>query len=203
VILSVKGLGFSYPARHVFNDWQHEFGVGLTWLRGPNGSGKSTLLQLLAGALPLRSGTLTVNGIDAVQQPIAYRREVFWCGSGSIAFDHLRPPEYFGFMRSLYPQFDAGSLPAQIAGFGLAAQLDMPLAALSAGTQRKVWLAAALVANTAAVLIDEPVNALDTASLSHLHRELQRCAVDASRAWIVTSHEPLGPAGALARCVEL
>ena len=160
-------------------------------------------MQLLGGALPLRSGTLSVSGIDAAQQPLAYRREVFWCGSGPIAFDHLRPPEYFGFTHSLYPRFDADALPAHIAGFGLAPHLDMRLARLSAGTQRKVWLAAALVANTAAVLIDEPVNALDAASLAHLHRVLLRCAADAAHAWVVTSHEPLGPAGDLACCIDL
>ena len=202
-ILRVQRLGFSYPVRHVFTDWSADFGPGLSWVRGPNGSGKSTLLQLIAGALPARSGTLSVNGIDAVQRPLDYRREVFWCGSGPIVFDHLRAPEYFGFMRSLYPRLDADALPEHIAGFGLAPQFDMPLAKLSAGTQRKVWLAAAMVANTAAVLIDEPVNALDAASLAHLHRVLLRCAVDPARAWIVTSHEPLGPAGDLARSLEL
>lgn len=199
----MQQLGFSYPARHVFNGWSAEFGPGLSWVRGPNGSGKSTLLQLIAGALPARSGRLSVNGIDAAQRPLDYRREVFWCGSGPIAFDHLRAPEYFGFMRSLYPSFDVSALPEHIAGFGLAPHLDMRLATLSAGTQRKVWLAAALVANTAAVLIDEPVNALDAASLAHLHRVLLRCAADPAHAWVVTSHEPLGAAGDLARCIDL
>ena len=202
-ILRAQQLVFSYPARHVFNGWSADFGAGLSWLRGPNGSGKSTLLQLMAGALPLRSGALVVNGIDMSQDPLGYRREVFWCGSGSIAFDHLRAPEYFGFMRSLYPRFDAEALAAHIEGFGLAPHLDLRLATLSAGTQRKVWLAAALVANTATVLIDEPVNALDVASLAYLHGVLMRCAADPAHAWIVSSHEPLGGAGEHARVLDL
>jgi ABC-type multidrug transport system ATPase subunit len=148
-------------------------------------------------------GALEVRGIDAMTRPLDYRREIFWCGSGAIAFDHLRPAEYFGFMQSLYPRFDAAALPQHIAGFGLAPHLDLRLSALSAGNQRKVWLAAALVANTSAVLIDEPVNALDVDSLAHLHRALLDCAVATDRAWIVTSHEPLGAAGELARCVQL
>jgi ABC-type multidrug transport system ATPase subunit len=203
VLLRVDRLGFSYPARHVFTGWSADFGAGLSWVRGPNGSGKSTLLQLIAGALPLRSGALSVKGIAAARHPVGYRREVFWCGSGPVAFDHLRPAEYFGFMRGLYPRFDVAALAGHLEGFGLASHLDMPLAKLSAGTQRKVWLAAALVANSAVVLIDEPANALDAASLAHLHRVLLRCAADPARAWIVTSHEPLGEAAALARIVDL
>ncbi len=202
-ILRVQGLRFSYPARHVLNGWSADFGPGLAWVRGPNGSGKSTLLQLIGGALPAHAGTLAVRGIERSAQPLAYRRQVFWCGSGSIAFDHLKPPEYFGFLRSLYPDFDIDALRGHIEGFGLAPHLDMRLSSLSAGTQRKVWLAAALVANTAVVLIDEPVNALDAASLAHLHRVLLRCAADPARAWLVTSHEDLGEAGSKARVLDM
>lgn len=202
-VLEARELGFSYPARHVFNGWSADFGAGLSWVRGRNGSGKSTLLRLLGGALPLRAGSLNVQGIDAAQQPIAYRREVFWCGSGSIAFDHLRPPEYFGFLRGLYPRFDVDALGEHLDGFGLTPHLEMRLAALSTGTQRKVWLAAALAVNTSAVLIDEPVNALDAASLAYFYGVLQRCAADSTRAWIVTSHEPLGAAGAQAALLDL
>lgn len=202
-VLRVQRLSFSYPARHVFNGWSADFGAGLSWVRGGNGSGKSTLLQLMAGALPAHAGRLSVLGIDSEQRPLDYRREVFWCGAGAIAFDHLRAPEYFGFMRGLYPRFDVAALREHIAGFGLAPHLDLRLSTLSTGTQRKVWLAAALVAGTAAVLIDEPVNALDAASLTHLHSVLLRCAADPARAWIVTSHEPLGACGDLATCLDL
>lgn len=202
-VLRIEALSFSYPALHLFTAWSREVGPGLTWVRGPNGSGKSTLLQLLGGVLAPTRGHLTVRGIDAASQPLDYRREVFWCGSGAIAFDHLTPTEYFGFMKSLYPRFDDAALPPHVEGFGLAPHLAKPLAHLSTGTQRKVWLAAALVVNTAAVLIDEPVNALDAVSLRHLYRVLQRCAADPEHAWVVTSHEPLGPAGELARAIDL
>lgn len=153
--------------------------------------------------MPPRSGRLRVQGIDAAERPIDYRREVFWCGAGSPPFDHLTPVEYFGFMRALYPRFDAEALDEHVAGFGLAPHLRARLSTLSTGTQRKVWLAAAMVANTAAVLIDEPVNALDAAALLHLHRVLNRCAADHRCAWIVTSHESLGVAGELAHRIEL
>jgi ABC-type multidrug transport system ATPase subunit len=202
-VLSARRLVFSHPQRHVFSGWSADFPAGLTWIRGANGSGKSTLLQLLAGALPLQSGQLTVRGIDAATDPIAYRRDVFFCGPGPIAFDHLRPAEFFGFMLGLYPRFDASALEAHIRAFGLGPHLDMRLAALSTGTQRKVWLAAALVAGSAAVLVDEPVSALDAASLAHLHDTLLRCATDRAQAWIVTSHESLGEAGESAQRIDL
>ncbi len=202
-VLQAQDLAFSYPGRHVFAGFSAAFGPGITWVRGSNGSGKSTLLKLLAGALPPLAGRLSVAGLDAAAQPLAYRREVFWCGPGAIAFDHLRPPEYFAFLRGLYPRFDSAALPGQLDALGLAPFLGTPLAALSTGTQRKVWLAAALCAGTAAVLLDEPLNALDAASLVHVLAQLLHAAGDARRAWVVASHEPLGAASELAARLEL
>jgi ABC-2 type transport system ATP-binding protein len=207
-LLQVAHLNFSYQTaqgtRHVFTDWSADFQPGLTWLQGANGSGKSTLLKLIAGALPPSSGQLRLAGeLCAEAQPLAYRREVFWCGPGPVPLDHLRPPEYFGFLQTLYPRFDAAALPAHIAGLGLPPSLGSRLSALSTGTQRKVWLVAALVAGTRLNLLDEPYNALDAASLAYLRAQLAACAADAQRGWIVTSHEPLGPASATATVLNL
>jgi ABC-type multidrug transport system ATPase subunit len=202
-ILLAENLSFSYGERQVFSGWSAEFHPGLTWIRGPNGRGKSTLLQLLGGGLSPHAGKLGVRGIDSAQRPLDYRREVFWFGSGSIAFDHLTPREYFGFMRGLYPRFDDEALHRSVAGFGLEPHRDRVLRHLSSGTQRKIWLTAAFATGTAAVLIDEPVNALDADALAHLHDTLEHGATDSARAWIVTSHEPLGPAGAKARRIAL
>lgn len=196
-------MGFSYPGRHVFSGWSAEFAPGLTWVRGSNGSGKSTLFKLLAGALRPLTGTLRVAGIDAATRPLDYRREVFWCGPGAIAFDHLRPPEYFSFLRGLYPRLDAGALEMHLQGFGLAPFLRSALSELSTGTQRKVWLSAALAVGTAVVLLDEPLNALDAASLRHLREQLSRCAGDGARAWLVASHEPIAGPGEPVTTLEL
>ncbi len=203
VLLQAQQISFSYPERTVFTAWSGEFCAGLTWVRGSNGSGKSTLLKLLAGALPIAAGALTVRGVDESVRPLDYRREVFWCGPGAMPFDHLLPHEYFGFMRGLYPHWDDTQLAEHIAGLGLKAHLHQRLSALSTGTQRKVWLAAALAAGTAVVLLDEPLNALDPNSLVYLLTVLAQKAFEAQQAWVVASHESLGDAGAQAQVLQL
>jgi ABC-type multidrug transport system ATPase subunit len=202
-VLQADRLTFWYPDRPVFSLWSAGIRVGLTWLRGRNGSGKSTLLQLLGGALPPQAGRLRVRGIDAAEEPLAYRREVFWCGPGAIAFDHLRPAEYFGFLSTLYPRFDSAQALDHAAALGLGPHMGLRLAALSTGTQRKVALAAALAVGTAAVLLDEPLIALDAASLECFLERLAARAADSTSAWLVASHEPLGDAGARAALLDL
>lgn len=201
--MRVEDISFSYPARPVFESWSAEFGAGLTWLRGGNGSGKSTLLKLLAGALRPSAGDIEVQGLRQSGQALEYRRAVFWCGPGPVPFDHLSPAEYFAFIRGLYPEWDDGAMANHVAGFALQPHLRSPLRTLSTGTQRKVWLTAALSAGAAVTLLDEPVNALDATSLAHLLSALARCAKDVSRAWIVASHESLGDEVQVARTLEL
>lgn len=191
-LLQIDGLSFSYPRRPLFTGFSAQLGAGLTWLRGPNGCGKSTLLALLAGALRPISGQIIVKGIAQASQPLDYRREVFWCGPGPVVFDHLRPPEYFGFIAGLYPRFDATALAGHVQAFGLQPHLGQRLSALSTGTQRKVALATALAVGTALVLLDEPFNALDAASLAHLQAVLRDAAASRHQAWLVASHPDPG-----------
>jgi ABC-type multidrug transport system ATPase subunit len=201
--LQVLELCFAYAQQQVFFDWSAQFDGGLAWLRGGNGSGKSTLLKLLAGAMPPGSGELRANGFDVSADAMAYRREVFWCGPGPVPFDHLSPNEYFAFLRGLYPSWNDAMLKPHIDGFALASHLRTPLRQLSTGTQRKVWLTAAFAAGTSITLLDEPLNALDAASLEHLRARLADCARDGSRLWIVASHEPLGDEVHVAQRIEL
>jgi ABC-type multidrug transport system ATPase subunit len=196
-LLVADRLSFSFGSTHVFTMWSAELPAGLTWLQGPNGSGKSTLLKLLAGALEPFTGRRVAAGVDAAAEPLAYRRNVFWCGPGAPAFDHLRPPEFFGFMATLYPSWSPAALADAVQGFGLDAFLGTRLSQLSTGNQRKAWLAAALAAGTPAVLLDEPFNALDAAALRWLRAALRRHADAATQAWLVASHEaPLPGEGA-------
>jgi ABC-type multidrug transport system ATPase subunit len=207
-LLTVTDLGFAYPGRWVFAGWSHAFAPGLTWLRGDNGCGKSTLLKLLAGALTPAAGRLVAAGADAEPSPLDYRRQVFWCGPDPIAFGHLRPPEWYAFLAGLYPAFDHAALPGQLQALGLEGHLHKRIDQLSTGTGRKVAVAAALVVGAPVVLIDEPLVGLDRASIRHVQAALAQAARAAKppaspRAWIVTSHEPLGEAEALAQRLDL
>ncbi len=188
-ILHAKQLVYAYPGQQVFNGFTAEFHAGLTWLKGANGSGKSTLLKILAGVLEPQSGTRVVMGIDAKRQPLAYRRNVFWCGPDSLPFDHLLAMEYLGFIQGLYPTFDGSAVPHHLNELGLREQLGTPIGRMSTGTKRKVWLTAALVSGTSTALLDEPLNALDYNSVSYLRRYFIREAAERQRCWIVASHE--------------
>lgn len=202
-VLSVSDLRFGYLERPMWDRLSIDISPGFTWVKGGNGSGKSTLLKLLAGALTPMSGRIAVQGVAQDLQPLQYRRRVFWCGPGSVPFDHLSPLEFFGFMRRLYPSFDLQALATHMAGFGLKPHASSVMRTLSTGTQRKVWLAAALSAQTPVTLLDEPLNALDAVSLDHLRHSLASVNDAPSRLWIVASHDAFGPASTTASVIDM
>jgi ABC-type multidrug transport system ATPase subunit len=193
-VLRVDALSFAYERRRVVDLWSHDFAPGLTWLRGPNGVGKSTRLKLLAGALAPQYGTVAIAGVDLVRQPLDYRRAVAWVGAEPPPFEHLSPAELFGFLRGLYPHADAAVWAQHIEGFALGAFLKQPLRQLSTGTQHKAALAAALALQTRVLLLDEPLAALDDASLGYWRACMAAAAQSADRLMLIVSHEELGVA---------
>lgn len=190
----VEGLHFRYPGRWLFEDLSLSLEPGLCWLQGANGSGKSSLLRLMAGALQPWSGRLSLAGHSADTDPLGYRRALFWCGPDGIALSHLRGHEYLGLLAGLFPAWQAEKLPAWLEALSLTPQLGLPVGSLSTGTQRKLQLAAAAVAGTAGVLLDEPLNALDERARQAVLQLLAE-ALQGPRIWLVASHEAL-PAGA-------
>ena len=190
-LLQVSHLRFAYPGLPIVDDWSHEFAAGISLLRAPNGAGKSTLLKLMGGALEPAAGSLTVRGTEARADPQNYRRQVYWCGPEQLPFEHLTALEYFSFIRGLYPQREPAQWLRHAEGFKLEPHLHKPLHALSTGTQRKVALTAALSVRAAVVLLDEPLAALDRASIGHFATALADYATAPDTAWIMTSHEAL------------
>ncbi|MEK7349093.1 MAG: ATP-binding cassette domain-containing protein [Candidatus Eisenbacteria bacterium] len=135
-------------------------------LLGRNGAGKSTLLKILEGTLAPDSG-------DVVRQPglrvASLPQEVPFDLAGTVR-DYLH--EVCGATRS-----DAAwKIEARIdqAARDLTLDLDASLETLSAGSKRRVLLAAALVRDPDLLILDEPTNHLDIDAIDRLEDSLQR-----------------------------
>ncbi len=198
LILRIDQLVFAYGRRWLFEGWTAQAGAGVTWVRGPNGSGKSTLLRLLAGALTPRHGSFELAGCryaagDA-QAPLAWRRQTFWCLSDPPPTPWLTIAECLGFVGGTYGGIDAERLREQVEALGLAKALETPLRDASLGQQRKTLLALALALPVKLLLLDEPFNALDTASARHLSDTVAARAAQGEQVILLTSHvEPHVP----------
>jgi len=123
---------------------------GAVSVTGPNGAGKSTLLRILAGLLAPQSGE------------IAMRSACRYLGHHDAVKPALTVAENLAFWR----RFGGGD-PA-LETMDLAALADLPARYLSAGQRRRLALSRALDPAAPIWLLDEPVNALDAASVARL-----------------------------------
>jgi len=187
-VLTIDQLNFNHPGRALFRNFDLQLGTGVTWLRGENGAGKTTLLKLAGGTLNAHGGSIRLDGIDIVQQPLAYRLQAFYCGGDLPQLPWLTVRELLDLHLSLYPATDAALLNAQGQALHLRGALEQPLTTLSLGQHKKVQLALALALPVRLLLIDEPFNGLDADAMAHLRRQLADPARLARQCIVLTSH---------------
>ena len=190
--LQVEGLCFAYPQRPLLSNLSINIGPGLTLVQGGDGCGKTTLLRLLSGALAAQAGHLTLNGVSLQTSPKPYQSLIFWADPQTTELESISPNDYFKSLPARYPGFDESLLMALTQALSLAPHLDKSLYMLSTGCRRKVWLSAAFASGAALTLLDEPLAALDRASINVVMELLEEAAAHTRRAWVLASHEAPG-----------
>jgi ATPase subunit of ABC transporter with duplicated ATPase domains len=148
------------PWQHITLHLQRGDRIGV---RGRNGSGKSTLLRVLAGEVaPLSGEVKRAASIALLDQTL----------SSLPAQDSA-----LQLLQRANPKASEGTLRTQLALLGLDAERSLrPLASLSGGERVKAALAAVLYAEVPPqlLLLDEPGNHLDLASLAALEQMLNQ-----------------------------
>lgn len=162
---------------------------------GPNGAGKTSLLSLLLGALsPERArivvgDTVLVDTEQKIALPIGERR-LGYVPQDYALFPHMTVRENVSFAVRC-AGLRAGSADDLLTQFGVEALAERRPIGLSGGEKQRVALARALSVQPRALLLDEPLAALDV----HARREvrqllaatLQRLALPT----LIVSHDPL------------
>ena len=198
-VLHVQRLSFTYADQPALvSDWSTSITTGVTLVHGDTGSGKSTLLRLIAGDEAASAGGLTLAGTRLDDDPVAYRRNVFWCDPATDTFDRVTARECSASLSAGDTGFVAAAWQALVDGFALAPHIDKPMYMLSTGSKRKVWLAAALASGRLLTLLDEPTGGLDAPSIACLTDSLAQLSAHPARAIVVASSERLArvpPAG--------
>jgi len=132
-------------------------------LLGPNGAGKTTLLRRLAGILPGRSGTVTVDGRDPALDS-ATRRRIGYLPEDPPLYPDETVLGYVSYLAGLsgVPRRERRDAARAALARTRAADLADRLAGrLSRGQRQRVALAGAIVHHPDLLLLDEPSEGLD------------------------------------------
>jgi ABC-2 type transport system ATP-binding protein len=185
-MIEAIGLSKRYGATVAVDDLSFTVPPGaVTGFLGPNGSGKSTTMRMILGLDAPTSGSVTVNG-----KPYAgYRRPLFEVGAlldaraahgGRGAYDHLRA-------LALSNGIGRARVAAVLDLVGLRGVGRQRVGGFSLGMSQRLGIAAALLGDPRALILDEPVNGLDPEGVLWIRTLLRSLAAD-GRAVLLSSH---------------
>ncbi len=160
-------------------------------LLGPSGSGKTTLLQAIAGFVIPSSGQIFIDGQEVSRIPPQHRNVGMVFQSYAL-FPHMSVFENVAFPLRVrrYPQaqirsrVDAALALVRLPGFG--SRLPRQL---SGGQQQRVAVARALVFEPRALLMDEPLGALDKKLREEMQGELKQLQRDLGATFVYVTHD--------------
>ena len=158
---------------------------------GPSGCGKTTLLKLIAGFLPCSTGHVHLGGEDVTATSVRARQ----CGivfQSYALFPHMNVWENVAYplrVRDVALGERKRSAESMLEMVGLAGYGERLPAELSGGQQQRVALARALVFGPRALLLDEPLSALDAATRVTMRDEIRRIQKQQNIASLLITHD--------------
>ena len=154
--------------------------AGVTILFGASGSGKTTILRSVAGLARPDAGRIAIgdrtlfDGDASIDVP-APRRRIGYVFQQLALFPHLTVAQNIGYGLADLPRAERRTRVAEAAeSFRIGNLLDRRPRQISGGEQQRTALARALVTNPDALLLDEPLSALDYAIQLHIMDDLRR-----------------------------
>jgi spermidine/putrescine transport system ATP-binding protein len=158
---------------------------------GPSGCGKTTTLRMVGGFEDPTAGRVFLGGIDVTDHP-PFRRDVNTVFQSYALFPHLSVERNvsFGLERKKVGKEEVrqrvGDILDLVQLTGLGKRRPQQL---SGGQQQRVALARALVNHPRALLLDEPLGALDLRLRRQLQIELKRIQADIGITFVHVTHD--------------
>jgi ABC-2 type transport system ATP-binding protein len=185
-MIEARGLTKQYGDKLAVDDLTFTVRPGVvTGFLGPNGAGKSTTMRLILGLDAPTRGTVTVNG-RPYREHAAPLREV-----GALLDARSVHPARSARNHLLAMAQTSGIPKARvdevIEAVGLAGVARKRAGGFSLGMGQRLGIAAALLGDPRTVILDEPVNGLDTEGIRWIRSLLRDLAAE-GRTVFVSSH---------------
>lgn len=136
-------------------------------LLGPNGAGKSTTVMMLCGLMRPDSGSISVFGLDVMEDGIDIRKRIGVAPQEIALFPTLTAFEnlfYFGRMYGMKASEIRSQIKKYLQIFGLSEKGNKIVSTFSGGMKKRLNLIAALLHQPKLVILDEPTAGVDVQS---------------------------------------
>lgn len=167
-LVTIIKLIYGYPNKLLFDNFTLQIRSGdIIWIRGKNGTGKSTLLKLISGEIQSQSVTFQEN----LKISHSYQEPLWKKG---LINDLIKDSEFKYRFINICKDLDIKSL-----------SLDKPIETYSSGEKRKIDIARALACENELLLLDEPLNYMD----SHFKEQLEKAILTYKPTLVFVEHD--------------
>ncbi|MFO1055427.1 MAG: ABC transporter ATP-binding protein [Dongiaceae bacterium] len=160
-------------------------------LLGPSGCGKTTTLRAIAGLEEIDSGEILIGG-QPVQDLPPTKRDIAFVFQLFALYPHLTAFENIAFPLRAVRQ-NRATVEAEVRRVAAALRIEHLLktrpSALSGGDMQRVAIGRALVRRPKAMLMDEPIGALDAKLREAMRTELKRLHVENRSTTVYVTHD--------------
>ena len=160
-------------------------------LLGPNGAGKTTAVRILTTLLKPDAGSARVDGLDVVRDERKVREHIGLAGQYAAVDENLTGFENLEMVGRLYHLGRRTSRERSrelLGAFDLADAGDRLVRTYSGGMRRRLDLAAALVARTPILFLDEPTTGLDLPSRIGLWEAIEALVTEGTTVLLTTQY---------------
>lgn len=157
---------------------------------GPNGAGKTTTMRIACGLLKATSGTVLVDGVNAITNPDDIKRKVGYVPDFFGVYDNLKVMEYMEFYGSMYgmSKEDVDEIAEGLLELvNLSDKKDAFVDTLSRGMKQRLCVARALIHNPDLLVLDEPNSGLDPRARFEMKEVLKNLG-SMGKTIIISSH---------------
>ncbi len=163
-MIEVKNLTKHYGDKKAVNDISFVVNDGeILGFLGPNGAGKSTTMNMLTGYISSTSGSVLINGIDILDDPIKAKSNIGYLPEIPPLYIDMTVKAYLNFVFDLKKcKLPRKSHLTDICELCKITDVkDRIIKHLSKGYKQRVGLAQSLIGNPPVLILDEPTVGLD------------------------------------------
>ena len=179
-MISVKNLEKRYGSLQAIKNVSFEVGKGeIVGLLGQNAAGKTTIMKIITGFLESSGGTVTVGGIDVLQDRLGVQKQIGYMPENAPLYEEMLVQEYLMMMtelREIPAERRVSAMTEAVKATGLEKVLVQPIATLSKGFRQRVALCQAILHKPEVLILDEPTNGLDPVQIMEIRRLIRKLA---------------------------
>ncbi|WP_026882243.1 ABC transporter ATP-binding protein [Clostridium akagii] len=161
-------------------------------LLGINGAGKTTTIKMLSTLLLPTSGRITVDGIDAIKNPMTVKKRINMVAGGErMIYWRLTGREnlwYYGQIYGIDDKILSKRIDELLNLVGITDKQDTPVENYSKGMKQRLQIARGLINNPDYIFMDEPTLGLDALIAKELRNHVKKIACEDGKGILLTSH---------------